>query len=1141
MKELNDNSVDVCYLQETHCSSKFTANNWNRKWGGTFFWSFGSNRSKGVGIWIRSGLNLKIISTDKDSEGRLLFILIKINNVSIRLANIYAPVIPSERRLFFNSLHHYLVGNCPVILGGDFNCVQNINLDKRGGNEMYGNFASEQLISLCDDNNLIDVFRKLHPAKREYTWKNSLNSIFCRLDRFYITDSLLTDVLSFQHHPINYNFSDHGMIHIDITIGENVSYEVGPGYWKCNTNILKDPFFQEDFKMLWETLDSIPDQDSEWWEQCKIKFRYLIMGHSMRLSHIRHSELKEAKQDLKRLFCLEEQNGTSFELQHQIKLAQGVIDKLNDNFLEGSKIRSKAQYLENNERPTRFFLRKEKKSATDKYIKSLRKEDGSLVNSKEGIKKECKSFYKKLYSSKEIDPTVDDYFLKDIPTLNPNISELCEGEFTIEECYEALKLMLNYKTPGPDGLPKEFYSFAFPFIGKSYVKLINRCLLEGTLPLSLRQCYITLICKDKTKADLLTNWRPISLLNCDYKILSKVLSLRMRNVIGEIVHPDQTCSIPGRSIQDNVHLIRNLVEYVDDKNMPAAIISLDQTKAFDRVSHEYLFKVLHSFGFGNNFISLVKLLYTNIFSCVLVNGFVSEEFPVQCSVRQGCSLSPLLYVLCMEPFAHRIRRDPMIRGIPMPGTPLQCKVCQYADDTNLFVSDIQSVRKILILVELFELVSAAKLNKLKTFGLWLGCWRGRLDQPAGLKWLNGYAKFYGIFIGTDEGFKRNWDILISKFKNVVDLYSSRDLSFKGKSVILKAVICNSIWYVGSLTLMPDNVLQKLNKVLFSFLWSNKTEAVKRLTLIDSFENGGLDIVDIKTKLETFRVSQVLQLIKGTKANWKYFAVYWIGFHLRKYVPAFASLSIPHADYIPKYYNLSLQMFRVFESKVPEFMFCQKITTKFIYYHMLDNRKQPPRILKVYPTIDFNKAWKWIQCSFVDPKYRDLAWRVINEILPTQSYLYKFNISRNAKCYLCKRSVETLSHLFFACPMLNGLWKLVEDVLFQLTDSQVKITIRAILFNIFQPHVTTRFNELLILLVNLMKYCIWITRNEAKHESKNVTTIGIKAFFIRTLSSRIRADHKRFDSDRFCKYWCKNNNIVHLDGESIKILLRLHPP
>ena len=232
--------------------------------------------------------------------------------------------------------------------------------------------------------------------------------------------------------------------------------------------------------------------------------------------------------------------------------------------------------------------------ATGKCIKSLRNDEGFAVTSKEGIQQECGSFYKQLYSSKDIDPTVDDYFLTYIPSLDPNSSDVCEGDITLEECYQALKLMANSKSPGPDGLPKEFYSIAFPFIGKSYVKLINRCLLEGTLPLSLRQCYITLICKDKNKADLLTNWRPISLLNCDYKILSKVLYLRLRSVIEEIVHPDQTCSIPGRSIQDNVHLIINLIDYVDDKNMSAAIISLDQSKAFDRVSHEYLFKVLHS-------------------------------------------------------------------------------------------------------------------------------------------------------------------------------------------------------------------------------------------------------------------------------------------------------------------------------------------------------------------------------------------------------------------------------------------------------------------------------------------------------------------------------------------------------------------
>lgn len=106
-----------------------------------------------------------------------------------------------------------------------------------------------------------------------------------------------------------------------------------------------------------------------------------------------------------------------------------------------------------------------------------------------------------------------------------------------------------------------------------------------------------------------------------------------------------------------------------------------------------IYLVLHSFGFDLQFISLVKLLYTDIHSSVIVNGFISREFSVQCSVRQGCSLSSLLYVLRMEPFGHRIRTDKMIRGIPLPGALETYQISQYADDTNVFISDIKSVKK----------------------------------------------------------------------------------------------------------------------------------------------------------------------------------------------------------------------------------------------------------------------------------------------------------------------------------------------------------------------------------------------------------------------------------------------------------------
>ena len=117
--------------------------------------------------------------------------------------------------------------------------------------------------------------------------------------------------------------------------------------------------------------------------------------------------------------------------------------------------------------------------------------------------------------------------------------------------------------------------------------------------------------------------------------------------MGNLIHLDQTLAVIGRSIQDNIHLLRNIVDYTKQKNLKSIILSLDQAKAFDRVSHDYMLQVLKQYGFGKDIINWVRLLYTEISSTVLVNGYFTKIFPVEHSVRQGCSLSPLLYVLCI--------------------------------------------------------------------------------------------------------------------------------------------------------------------------------------------------------------------------------------------------------------------------------------------------------------------------------------------------------------------------------------------------------------------------------------------------------------------------------------------------------------
>lgn len=235
--------------------------------------------------------------------------------------------------------------------------------------------------------------------------------------------------------------------------------------------------------------------------------------------------------------------------------------------------------------------------------------------------------------------------------------------------------------------------------------------------------------------------------------------------------------------------------------------------------------------------------------------------------------------------------------------------------------------------------------------------------------------------------------------------------------------------------MPEYILSKLNKLLLRFLWNNQPEAIKRKSLFNGYQNGGFNVVDIKSKIESFRIMQLLQLIKGSKAKWKYLAVYWLGLYLRKYVSSFASLTIPHSESMPIYYQLALSSFRLFEKLVPNFMSCQTVTTTFIYYNIVDTRVKPPRVVSVHPTIMFSQIWPWVQCKFVDPRYRDLAWRIAHQILPTQSMLYKYNISKNSKCYLCKQRIETLCRLFYECSVLNGLWSFAASVLLELTGCQ----------------------------------------------------------------------------------------------------------
>ena len=235
----------------------------------------------------------------------------------------------------------------------------------------------------------------------------------------------------------------------------------------------------------------------------------------------------------------------------------------------------------------------------------------------------------------------------------------------------------------------------------------------GELSSSQKQAVIKLIAKDGKDPFLLKNYRPISLLNVDYKILTKILANRMKEVLNENYFGRSSIGyMKGRNIGEAIRIIDDMIFHTSHYNLPGFLLAIDFEKAFDSVSHQFLQKVLLSFGFGPSFQKWVKVLYTNTLSCVLNEGVSTGYFKVERGVRQGDPLSPYLFILCIEIMAHRVRTDNSVEGINFGDK--ETKLVLYADDMTIFTSNVKSINRLKVLFADFEKLSGLKVNKDKT-------------------------------------------------------------------------------------------------------------------------------------------------------------------------------------------------------------------------------------------------------------------------------------------------------------------------------------------------------------------------------------------------------------------------------------------
>ena len=396
----------ISMIQETH-SIRTDHEKWTKEWKGQIFFSDGEANSKGVAILIPNELaeTFELIESKKDDYGRFLLINCKIHDIQLILINIYSPTKdnPSGQDNFYNYIYEIVdtYSDQNIIIGGDFNTYLNNNLDKKGGRIEKQSPFSENINNLCTEFSLIDIWRIRNPDTYKFTRiERSRNGIVqSRLDYLLVSLSLTYQIDNTTISPGN--SSDHSIISMSLKVSEEIKR--GKGYWKFNNNLLTDKEYVTlvNNKIL-EIKNNVHMIDkNQFWEYVKCQIRtdtILYSSTKAKINRKIENDLRQKLQEFEKKLSSKNSIG-EIEFQEYTRTKadwEGHISRINHGII----LRSKAKWVEEGEKNTKYFLNLEKRNYNNTCIKTVFNKDEKEITDMKLILLEQKTFYNNLYTTK---------------------------------------------------------------------------------------------------------------------------------------------------------------------------------------------------------------------------------------------------------------------------------------------------------------------------------------------------------------------------------------------------------------------------------------------------------------------------------------------------------------------------------------------------------------------------------------------------------------------------------------------------------------------------------------------------------------------------------------------------------------------
>ena len=542
------------------------------------------------------------------------------------------------------------------------------------------------------------------------------------------------------------------------------------------------------------------------------------------------------------------------------------------------KQRSRINWLQLGDRNTKFFHNSLLHRQVRNQIHSLQNSStGSIITDQQEMGNLASSYYEQLLSAPH--PPLPGSVQHLFPNIITEASRLSINlPITDEDIKAALFSIPDNKSPGPDGYNSFFFKHCWSIIGTDFLAAVRYFFTNNCLPRCVNATRIALVPKVENPS-CMNDFRPISCCTVIYKCISKVIALRLKASLADVIGPSQSAFIPGRNISDAILLTKELLHNAHlNTGPPRCAIKVDLTKAFDTVRWDYILAGLEAIGIPQQMIHWIRICISSAHYSVNLNGELHGFFKASRGIRQGDPLSPYLFVLAMEGLEGLIKQATNHAAFKYHWRCAATKLTHicFADDLMLYChADNDSVNVLKSCLDTLSTVSGLTINQTKSSVFLSGVDRDTqigICNQLGVQQGELPVRYLGVPLISTRLKHADCIPLLDRLTSRIKLWTSSSLTYAGRLQLIKSVLFSIQVYWSSMFIIPCSIIKKLESIFSAFLWRGASLSpvgakVAWQNICYPLREGGLGIKSLKTWNQAATLKHIWRLLTNKESLW----------------------------------------------------------------------------------------------------------------------------------------------------------------------------------------------------------------------------------------------------------------------------------